>query len=429
MLIGKILRSPYSHARILSIDTSRAEKLPGVKAVITGKDTTGRKFGTIKAYKAIWDELPLCIDKVRYIGDEVAAVAAVDEDTALEAIELIDVEYEELPAVFDPQEAMKPGAPVIHAGFEKNVSMQVFLEAGDVEQGFRDSYRVFEDRFETYPVAHSCMEPHSSVGNYSDGKVTLWSSTQAPFVVRMALAHHLDLPEAQVRVLKMAAVGGGFGSKTDLYSLDACCVLLSKKAGRPVKIVLTRQEEFETTRTRHSIIVEIKTGVTKDGVILAKQVKNVLDGGAYTGVGLVAPYLSMVFLTLPYKIPNIKFEATRVYTTKVRGGAMRGYGSPQVIFAADSQMDIIAHELGIDPTELRQRNAITTGYQTANGLKISSSAFPETIDKGSKSIGWQEKRGKMGAENKGVGMGCSGYIVGTGVAGGTPSNYSAGAII
>ena len=428
MLIGKIKRSPHPHARILRIDTSRAEKLPGVKAVVTGKDTTGRKFGTIKAYKAIWDELPLCMDKVRYIGDEVAAVAAVDEDTALEALDLIDVEYEELPAVFDPLEAMKPGAPVIHEGFQNNISMQVFLEAGDIEQGFKDSYRVFEDRFENVAVAHSPMEPHTSVASYVNGKVTLWSSTQSPFVVRMALAHQLDLPEAQVRVLKMT-VGGGFGGKTDLYALDVCCVLLSQKAGRPVKIALTRQEEFETTRTRHSIIVELKTGVTKDGIILAKQARNILDGGAYTGVGLVAPYLSNLFLTLPYKAPNIKLEATRVYTNKVRGGAMRGYGSPQVIFAADSQMDIIAHELGIDPVELRSRNAITTGYQTSNGLRITSSAFPETIEKSAKGIAWAEKHGKMKKENKGMGMGCSGYIVGTGVAGGTPSNYSAGAII
>lgn len=429
MLTGKMLRSPYSHARIINIDTTKAEKLLGVKAVITGKDVNRRKIGVVEAYRDIWDQESLCLNKVRYIGDEVAAVAAIDEDTALEALELIHVEYEELPAVFDPEEAMKPGAPVIHEGFKNNISIQTIIESGDVERGFRDSYRVFEERFETQCVVHCCLEPHVSVARYLDGQLTLWTSTQIPFGIQKPLARVLDLPADRVRVITMA-VGGGFGSKLEPFPMDVCCALLSIKTGCPVKINLNRKEEFETTRTRHPMIIELKTGVKRDGTILAKQARNILDGGAYSGSGIPAAFLSTLFLSLPYKIPNIKMEALRVYTNKSGAGAMRGYTAPQVHFADDSHMDIIADELGIDPLELRKKNAITPGYQTASGLKINSCAFTDTIDKISRNIGWREKRGKLKKENRGVGVGCSGFISGVGLAvSGSPVNYTSMAII
>jgi len=430
MLTGKILRSPNPHARIVHMDTTRAKKLPGVKAIITGKDTGTRKIGIIEAYRDLWDQEALCLNKVRYIGDEVAAVAAIDEDTALEALELIDVEYEKLPAVFDPEEAMKPGAPVIHEGFENNIYIRTVLESGDVEKGFRDSYRVFEDRFETQCVVHCCMEPHTSVARYLDGQLTLWTSTQTPFAIRSPLACVLDLDEDKVRVIAMV-VGGGFGGKVELFPMDVCCAVLSIKTGCPVKITLTRKEEFETTRTRHPMIIELKTGVKRDGTILVKQVRNILDGGAYGGgIGVGGPFISTLFSSLPYKLPNIKMEALRVYTNKSVAGAMRGYTAPQIHFADDSHMDMIADELGMDPLDLRKKNAITPGYKTASGLKITSCAFSETIDKVSRSIGWREKRGKLKKESKGVAVGCSGFISGTGLAlNNTPKNYTSMAII
>ncbi|MDO8785247.1 MAG: molybdopterin-dependent oxidoreductase, partial [Syntrophales bacterium] len=216
----------------------------------------------------------------------------------------------------------------------------------------------------------------------------------------------------------------------DLFPMDVCCALLSRKTGFPVKIILSRQEEFESTRVRHPIIVHLKTGVKKDGTILAKEARTVLDGGAYGAVGVPAAFLSTLFLSLPYKVPNIKMEAVRIYTNKVTAGAMRGYTSPQIHFADDSHMDMIAEELGIDPIEIRQRNAITPGYETASGLKVTSCALSETIERASKSVGWKDKHGKFSEEGKGVGMGCSGFLSGTGYAlSGTPVNYTSSAII
>ncbi len=433
MLTGKLLRSHLPHAKILNIDTSKAERLAGVKAVITSKDTGARKMGfTVATRDFNWDQTALCIDKVRYIGDEVAAVAAIDEETALEALDLIKVDYEELPALFDPLEAIKPGALLIHEGFANNISNEVLLEAGDVEQAFKDSYKVIEERFETHHQAHCSMEPHTSLGNWhSDGRVTLWSSNQDPFQIRSTLAYVLGLTEDKVRVI-VPAVGGGFGGKAEVFPMDVCCCILSKKTGRPVKIVLSRKEEFETTRVSHPIIVEIKTGVSRDGIILGKKIRNIIDGGAYGagGAGGIAPFLSSLHLRLDYKTPNVSINAVRVYTNKTIAGARRGYTAPQVHFAQDAHLDTIAGELGMDPVEFRLKNVVTPGYTSSTGIEITTCGFPEAIEKTAECIGWKEKYGKLRKDGIGVGMGGGGGVSGSAYAPDmTPMNYTSAAMI
>ncbi|MFH2044364.1 MAG: xanthine dehydrogenase family protein molybdopterin-binding subunit [Pseudomonadota bacterium] len=430
MLTGKILRSPYPHARVLNIDISRAQKLSGVKAVITSKDIGDRKMGVAASNRPIWDQPALCLDKVRYIGDEVAAVAAVNEDTAMEALELIRVDYKELPPVFDPFESLEPGAPLIHDEFERNISNQVLTESGDVEQGFRESYRVFEHRYETRYQAHCAMEPHSSIGVWGlDGRVTLYTSTQNPYNVRSILAYVLGLAEEKVRLI-IPKVGGGFGGKAELFPLDVCCVALSRKTGRPVKIVLSREEEFGTTRVSHPIIFDMKTGVMRDGTLVAKQVKCIMDGGAYSGSGLPGPFLSTLFLGIDYKVPNISLNSIRVYTNKTVAGARRGYTAPQAHFAENMHMDLIARELGMDPVQLRLKNAVTTGYRTGTGMDITSCGFTEAIEKAAMCIGWKDKRGKLNKLDKGVGMGSGGSLSGGSRAANiTPANYTAAAMI
>ncbi|MFH2044365.1 MAG: xanthine dehydrogenase family protein molybdopterin-binding subunit [Pseudomonadota bacterium] len=433
MLTGKLLRSPFPHAKILNIDTSKATKLRGVKAVITGKDTGSLKMGTSVATRDIlWDQTSLCIDKVRYIGDEVAAVAATDEDTAMEALELIKVDYKELPAVFDMYEAMEPDAPIIHEGFEKNISNQVLLKAGDVEQALKDSYKVYESRYESHCHAHCAMEPHTSLGSWdNNGRITLWTSTQAPYQIRTVLAFVLGLPEDRVRVI-VPALGGGFGGKVELMPMDVCCALLSKKTGYPVKITLTREEEFGTSRVSHPITVEIKTAVTKDGIILAKKIRNIMDGGAYGagGAGGAGPFLSTLFLRLDYKVPNLSLNALRVYTNKTIAGARRGYTAPQVRFAECSHLDEIAEDLGMDPVEFRLKNAIGPNYTSSTGIKVTSCGFPEAIEKTANCIGWKDIRGKQKEKAVGVGMGGGGSVSGSSYAPDiTPMNYTTSVMI
>jgi 4-hydroxybenzoyl-CoA reductase subunit alpha len=402
MLYGKILRSPYPHARIIDIDTSRAENLPGVKAVITGKDTPGRKYGV---FGRTADQYALAIDKVRYIGDEVAAVAAIDEDIVEEALDLIRVEYEPLPAVFDPEEAMRPGAPRIH-GVERNISGITRLDFGDVERGFQESDYIREDRFQTGGQAHCQMEPHAALASFdSSGKLTIWVPNMSPFAKRRLLARTLNLPESNIRVCK-SYVGGAFGGKSEMFSLDFCAALLSRKTGRPVKITYTREEVFITTRQRHPMIIELKTGVKKDGTIIARECRVIGDTGAYNSTGLLAVWISCQGIVKTYRVPNIRYEGYCVYTNKAICGAMRGHGSIQSRFADESQLDMIAEELGIDPLELRLKNVRQSGDILPNKSKVTSCALTECIQKTAESAGWKEKRGKLPG-NRGIGMGCS----------------------
>jgi len=343
MLYGKILRSPLAHARVLYVDLSEAEKVVGVKGAISGKDIPKKKYGIVPMAK---DEYALAIEKVRYIGDEVAAVVATSLDAAEEAISKIRVDYEELPSVFDPMEAMKPGAPVIHDEVPNNVSASIRKEFGNVERAFRESDFLFEDIFDTQPVNHCPLEPHAALAVAEpSGKVTLWSSTQIPFFLRRNLATTLDIPESKVRVIK-PKVGGGFGQKIDLYAKDFCAAFFAMKTKRPIKFVYDREEVFTSTRQRHPMHIQLKTGMKKDGTILAQQFKVIADGGAYNSTAPLMITLACYFIMLPYRLENLLFEGYHVYTNKPVGGAMRGHGIPQVRFAVEAQLDRIAEKMG-----------------------------------------------------------------------------------
>jgi 4-hydroxybenzoyl-CoA reductase subunit alpha len=406
MLIGKILRSPHAHAKILSIDTTRATRLPGVKIVITGKDTLGVKYGVWRARPELLDEEGLAMKKVRFIGDAVAAVAAIDEDTAQGALELIQVDYEPLPAVFTPEEAMKEGAPLVHDGFERNVSVVRQINIGDIEKGFNESDYVREDRFVTPPVQHSSMEPHVCVADFdASGKLTIWDSTQSPYFVQVLLATTLGLRENDVRVVK-PHVGGGFGNKVEMFTNEFCASLLSRKTGRPTRIEYTREEELTVTRRRQPEIIEMKTGVKNDGTIVARESRIILDGGAYNGQTPTTILLSGVFSLLPYRIPNYRYHGSRVYTNNMPSGAMRGHGALPPNFASEVQLDLIAGELGIDPVELRLKNAVQAGDNVPGiASEIRSCGLSECIKKAAEASDWQRKRKQL-PEGRGIGIAC-----------------------
>ena len=408
MLYGKILRSPYPHAKILNIDTSPAEKLIGVKAVVTGKDTIGRKQGIWRRFPELCDEEILCRTKVRYIGDPVAAVAAIDEDTAEEALDLIEVEYEPLPAVFDPLEAIKENALQIHDGVELNINVTRHIEWGDVDDAFRHCDYIREDQFKCSSQAHVCMETHDAAASFSyDGKLTVWTSTQSSYYIQALLAGMLNLRESDVRVIK-PHTGGGFGSKFELDSAQFCASLLSMKLCRPVKIVLTREEEFTATKRRTPMYYYVKLGAKKDGTLLAKEVKAITEGGAYTAMGATALYLTGFFSSLPYKYPNYRFDGYRVYTNTAPTSAMRGFGGPQATFVGESQLDMLAEDLGIDPIEIRRKNGMTPNYEVPGQAYIQSCGLQQCLDKIEAHI---KERGKL-PPNRGIGISAYGFMSG-----------------
>ena len=412
MLHGKVLRSPYPHALIKNIDASKAKRLPGVKAVVTAADTFGMKYSIYSpaAYPELLDKQALVGDKVRHIGDEVAAVAAVDEDSALLALELIDVDYQELAGVFDPLDAIEAGAPLVHDK-ERNIAWEINLDVGDVEKGFAQADHIRADKFTTHRMSHCPLETHACVATFDiSGRVTIWSANQAPYRIRMFLARLMRIPESQVRVI-VPAQGGGFGCRAELFPHEFCCALLSQKTSRPVKIVLDREEVFAATRYRHPMMIEVKTGVTKDGIITARQSRITVDNGAYNSTGPISSQLCMTFLHGVYHIPNIKSDAFLVYTNNPPGGPMRGHGGVQARFACDSHMDMIAEDLGMDTAELMLRNAVGPGETLAHGLKISSCGLKECMEKSSSAVSWKSKRRKREGY-KGVGLACHAFISG-----------------
>lgn len=413
MLYGKILRSPLPHARIVRIDTTLAEKLPGVRAVITGKDFGGFRRGFLPNTR---DEGALALDKVRYIGEGVASVAAIDEDISEEALDLIKVDYEELPAVFHPIEAMKEGAPQIHNHVKNNMSWECHYHFGDVEKGFRESDYIREDRFSTGYNIHGFLEPHAILADYdASGRITVWASKQAPYFLWRHLGMVFGLPLDRVRVIQ-PYIGAGFGGKNDSFDLDFCAVLLSKKAGRPVKIVYSQKDLLTAGRRRHTMFMDMKTGVKRDGTLVALQCKTIADGGAYTATGPITMYLAGVILSLPYQLPNLKFDGLRVYTNKPVAVALRGHGAPHTRFAADVQLDMIAEDLGIDPVEIRLKNTLKSGDVTPGGLKISTCGLIECIERATESANWNEKRqrgkGTTGKLARGIGIACHGFVTG-----------------
>ncbi|HKZ51223.1 MAG TPA: molybdopterin cofactor-binding domain-containing protein, partial [Dehalococcoidia bacterium] len=327
MLYGKLLRNPHPHARILHIDTSRAEKLAGVRAVITGRDFPGIKYGNFPHTR---DYLPLAIDRVRYIGEEVAAVAAMDEDTAEEALDLIAVEYETLPAVFDPEAALLPGAPQLHDHAPDNISARSAFDYGDLEQGFRESDHIREDVFETQPIKHGMLEPHACIGLWDGtGKITIWACKQSPYVAWRQLSMGLGVPPGDIRLIQ-TYVGGGFsGGKQEGMPMDFCAIMLSRKTGRPVKIVHTMDEVLTIGHMRHPLKFWLKTGVKRDGTLKALYCKMIANGGAYSSIGQLSMYIPGSMMSLPYRVDNIHFEAYRAYTNNGFCGALRGHTIPQ----------------------------------------------------------------------------------------------------
>lgn len=411
MLYGKILRSPHPHARIKNIDYSKALELPGVMAVVTGKDTLGIKQGIWRRYKELCDEQILAVDKVRYIGEPVAAVAAITEEIAEKALDLIEVEYEVLPAVFDPRDAIRKDAPEIHEGVERNINVTRHIEWGDVDEAFaeaeKDGY-IREDWFETSSQHHCCMETRAAVSSYTpDGKLTVWCSTQAPYYMQALLAWVLGLREGDVRVIAKY-VGGGFGGKFELDAAIFCSAVLSMKLCRPVKIVFTREEDFIASKRRTPMYYYIRTAVKKDGTFLAREVRVFTNGGAYTGMGATALYLTGFFCSFPYKWRAYRYDGFRVYTNTLPSTAMRGFGAPQAMFCSEQQIEWICKDLGLDPFEVRRKNAHTECYEVPGQAYIQSCGMTQCIDKIEQ---WVKSKGNLGP-NRAIGVSAAGFMSG-----------------
>jgi len=399
MLHGKILRSPLPHAQILQVDTRRAEKLAGVRAVVTAEDTPKIKYGA-----QIHDEYPLAVEKVRYIGDEVAAVAAVDEETALEAVELIRLEYEELPSVFSPREAIAPGAPEIHEG-TANLASHIEFERGSVEEGFREADYIFEEEFCTSNVHQAYLEPHVCVAKVdSSGNITLWGSLQAPARNRELLSRILNLPQGKIRVIQ-TTVGGGFGGKaTQVLPLYPICIFLAQKSGLPVRILNTWEEEFAASRSRMPAEIKIRLGIRKDGTFTAKDLRILANSGAYAGTGPAVITTTATRATSLYHFRNVKCRADLVYTNLTPIGSYRGYGNPQLHFALESIIDVAAEGIGMDPLEVRLKNALQTGDTSVHGWMMNSCRLKECLKEAAQRSGWKEKRSRRKDECRGIGM-------------------------
>jgi 4-hydroxybenzoyl-CoA reductase subunit alpha len=413
MLVGKILHSPYPHARLLRIDTSRARALEGVVAVVTGADAPNQ-YGILPVGH---DETALAVDKVRYVGDNVACVAAISEDIAEQALELIDVEYQPLPAYFNPEESMKAESDLIHEHRPHNIEKDYHHSFGDPEKGFSAADYVHEARYLANEVTHAAMEPHSTLASFELdpytgqlGRLTIWSSTQVPYYLQHKLSLVLEMPMSQIRVIK-PLVGGGFGGKSEIIPLEIIAAVTARAARAPVKITYTREEVFWAHRGRPRTIIDLKTGVKGDGRVTSVACKVIQDGGAYCSYGVVTILYSGALLGALYDIPNIHYDGYRVLTNKPACGAMRGHGTVNVRFAFESQMDEIAAKLQLDPAEVRRINLLKPPTITVNGLRVLSYGLPECIEQVVTRSGWAERRNKM-PRGRGLGMACSHYVSG-----------------
>jgi 4-hydroxybenzoyl-CoA reductase subunit alpha len=407
----KLLRSPHPHARLRNIDFSRALKHSGVYLVLTGKDLP-IQYGILPVSQ---DEQALCVDHVRHVGDPVAAVIAREELTAFEALDLIDVDYEILPTIADPEEALATPEPRIHEyGEEGNIHKMVALEFGNVEEGFAQADEVFEDTFFYQGNTHLPIEQHASVAiKDPDGKLTIWSSTQTPHYLHRALAKVLEMPAAHIRVIATPN-GGGFGGKSDPFNHE---IVVSKAAlvlDRPVKICLTREEVFYCHRGRHPILMKFKTGVKKDGTITGMHLQTLIDGGAYGSYGVASTFYAGALQTTTYHVPRYKYQGCRTFTNKPPCGPKRGHGTPQPRFGQEVQLDKIAERFKIDPTDLRLRIVESSNTVTANFLRLGTVNLGECIRRIVKASNWKEKFRKL-PEGRGVGFACSAYLTGAGL--------------
>ncbi len=413
MLVGKILHSPYPHARIVRIDTTRAKALEGVVAVVTGEDAPNT-YGILPVGH---DETALAVGKVRYVGDHVACVAATSEQIAERALELIEVEYEPLPAYFDPEQSMKAQSDFIHENRPNNIEKDYHHVFGDPEKGFAEADYVAEGRYIANEVTHAAMEPHSTLANFELdphtgklGRLTMWSSTQVPYYLQHKLSLVLELPMSQIRVIK-PLVGGGFGGKSEIIPLEIIAAVTARAAKAPVKITYTREEVFWAHRGRPRTIIDLKTGVKNDGRVTAVACKVIQDGGAYCSYGVVTILYSGALIGALYDIPHIRYDGYRVLTNKPACGAMRGHGTVNVRFAFESQMDEICAKLNLDPAAVRRINLLKPPTITVNGLRVLSYGLPECIDKVIDSSEWAARKGKL-PKGRGLGMACSHYVSG-----------------
>ena len=394
--------------------TTRAEKLPGVVAVLVGKELP-IPFGILPVSQ---DEHTLCIDKVRFTGDPVAAVAAVDEETAEAALDHIDVEYEVLPAIMSIEDALAEDAPPIHTDergrIEGNVQKAVSLQFGDLDEGFAEADHIREDTYFFEGNTHLPLEQHAAIASYgADGKLTVWSSTQTPHYVHRAMSKVLSLPPSRVRIIACPN-GGGFGGKSDPFNHEMAVAKLSMKTRRPVKITLTREEVFYCHRGRHPVKMWVKTGVKKDGSITAMHFRSFLDGGAYGSYGVASLYYTGALQTVTYEIPRYKFEGLRAFTNKPPCGPKRGHGTVQPRFAIECHLDKIAEDIGKNPLDIRLEKVIEPFSSTANQLKVRTVGLRECLERVAERSDFRSKHGKL-PRGRGIGIAASSYLTGAGL--------------
>lgn len=420
MLHGALLGSPYAHARILSYDVSQALALPGVKAVITSADLPDIRFGLL-----VSDQPALARGKVRYVGEPVAAVAAVDRGTARRALQLVQIEYEELPAVLDPQAATASDAPILHEGFEsyrmqfanpggRNVTSTATLAQGDIEAGFAQAEVIVEGEYETPAQQHMYLEPCAAVAEFDGtGKVTVWASVQSVFRSQALLAEALALPMSKVRVIA-PMIGGGFGGKGE-QTVEIIAAALARASGRPVKIALSRDEDMIMMRSRHKCRIRMRTGARKDGTIVAREGEILLDGGAYAEESPLVMAFAVLMMNGPYRIAHAKYAGRVAYTNRLRAGAFRGFGNPQAHFASECQIDELAEKLGMDPIELRLKNAISEGDRWIGGHRVDSCSLRECLEKVRDASDWTRRRKQMpsaGGKRRGIGISAVTHVCG-----------------
>ncbi|MDR3568499.1 MAG: molybdopterin-dependent oxidoreductase [Syntrophobacteraceae bacterium] len=410
MLHGAMLQSPLSHARIMEIDVSAAARLPGVKAIVSAREAGLVAFGVSPAR---YDETLFCHDKVRHHGDNVAAVAAVDMETAMHALSLIKVEYEELPALLTIEEAMAEGAPLIHEGFPRNIGAEVHQEFGNVKEAFKECDLIKTTTFVNKRQDAAFLEPQGCIADFDIfGNLTLYTSTQSVHYVQRTAAMVLRLPLGKVRVVK-PCVGGGFGPKAAANHLELAASLLSMKTTKPVKMTFDREQVFLHGRSRHQFFHKFTTGVKKDGSILALDHECYVNGGAYSSFGMATVYYAGALLGGPYRLANMRYEGYRVYTNLPACGAQRGHGGVAARAGFEQQLDMIAVELGMDPFEFRKKNALAAGDATCNGMDIGSFAMGECLEAVKNTSGWSGKKGKL-PRGKGIGMACGFFPTGAG---------------
>jgi CO/xanthine dehydrogenase Mo-binding subunit len=405
MLHGKILRSPIAHGKILNIDTSKAEKSPGVLGVITGQDFPGKPYGTRPDTR---DQLPMPITKVHHFGEGVAAVAALDEDIAEEALDLIKVEYEELPVVLTAEDALKPDAPQVNEFKKSNLAYSSDFIFGDVEKGFAEADLIKEESFSSQRVTVGFIEPHACLAEVDpSGRILLQGSKQSPYITWRHMCRALGVPLSKMRIVN-PFVGGAFSGKHDPFDVDFAAVKLAQITGRPVRIVLNYDEVLASYRQRNAMNARLRLGVKKNGAITALDAENILEGGPIAGIGPFNIYYFGAFLNIPYKIPAIKYHGKLVYSNRAPCGTVRGQEIVLAQFALDSLLHMVGEELGVDPVEIRKVNAVTDNWTTANGIVVDVSGLSKCIEKSAGAIKWAESR-KSRPKGRGIGFSCASH--------------------